>query len=159
MERGFHNDFLVKALKSSCTFWWPVTETCLQDVYEDVLLTVFNLCADVLKIRLWHCWGRLEYQFRKGRQAWASRRLENWVLMALKIRRQNDGSSVNVFKSAYTSGRPVFETGLEDGYRDVLQTILSLTVLKRASSLGFKTFRKLSLEGFENTSSERRVVG
>ena len=80
LERGrLHNDFSVKVFKSSYMFWWPVTETSLEDVYQDVLQTVFNLYADVLKkIQLCHCWGHLEYQFWKERQAWASRRLENW---------------------------------------------------------------------------------
>ena len=43
------------------------------------------------------------------------------VLRALKIRLQNDGF-VKVLKSSYTSWRPVFETGLQDGYEDVMLT-------------------------------------
>ena len=46
------------------------------------------------------------------------------VFRALKIRRHNDGS-VNVFQSSYTPWRPVFGTGLQDGYEDVLQAIFN----------------------------------
>ena len=41
----------------------------------------------------------------------------------------------------------VFETGLEDGYEDVLAIIL--TVLKRASNLVIKAFRKLVLRAMK----------
>ena len=47
------------------------------------------------------------------------------VLGALKWRLQKDGS-VKVFKSPYTSWRPVFEAVLPYGYEDVLQTIFNL---------------------------------
>ena len=42
----------------------------------------------------------------------------------IKIWLQKSGS-VNVFKSSYKSWRPVFETGRQDGYEDVLQAIFT----------------------------------
>ena len=83
-----------------------------------MLQIVLNLYADVLKIQLWYCWEPVLERVSNL----AFKTLRQLVLRALKIRLQNDGS-VNVFKSSYTSWRPVFETGLQDSYEDVLQII------------------------------------
>ena len=78
MKISLQNDGSDSVFKSSYTSWRPIFETPLQGVYVDVLQTVFNLHTDVMKIQPWYCWERLEYQFWKERQAWASTRLEKW---------------------------------------------------------------------------------
>ena len=91
----------------------------------------------------------LKRAFRLGFKT--SRKL---VLRALKISLQNDGPA-NVFKSSYTPWRPVFEIGPKTAMKTCCKH--NLTVLKRASSLGFKTSRKLALRAlkirFQNDGS------
>ena len=114
-----------------------------QDVYKYVLQTVLNLHANVLN---YGTVERLEYQLWKGRQAWASKRLENWSRGLWKY----------VFR---TTGRSTFlslHTRLEDQsrrlvFKRAMKTCCKLysTVLKRAPSLGFKTSRKLVLRALK----------
>ena len=101
-----------------------------------------------------HGWERLEYAVLERVSSLGFNTFRKLALRSLKIRLQNYGS-VNVFKSSYTSWRPVFETGPQDGYEDVLQTIFNR--LEKGVKLGLQYVYKTGLEDLEHTSSERRV--
>ena len=95
-----------------------------------------------MNIEQWYCWERLEYQFWKGRQAWASTHLENWPCGLWKYVFRMTGRLTFSYLHKLLEGqssRLAFKTTMKTRCKQYL------TVLKRSSSLGFKTSRKLVL--------------
>ena len=123
-NQWFRNDVSVKVFKTSYKSCRLVFEISLREIYENVLQTQYStykcICGsfeDPTMVLVRTTWiSVLERASSLGFKT--PRKL---VLGALKIRLQGDGS-VNVFKSSYTSLRPVFATGLQTGYEDVLLT-------------------------------------
>ena len=81
----------------------------LSDICEDVLQTIFQQSYQRFVVVLRTTWILV----LKGALNLGCKTSRILVLGTLRIRLQNDGS-VNVFKSSYTSWRPVLKTGHQD---------------------------------------------